>query len=597
MSNSNDYQITNLQAKELKLRQQQNDILTASSEKSLDILLDNPAPATLVQSFPDQDLYYLMHKIGPDDFVPVLAMAQSSQWEYILDMEIWQADRLELAPMTRILDLLFQADPQRLLRWGIIEKTSLFELYLSRHIQVRMREHDEPPPEDFDDYISLDEKFYFRFPELPTADDDDDDPKALDSEDTQDLIEKMLNLVADMDLSVYHGLLQEVQHVSAPETEEEEFRLKNVRLAEKGFLPFHEAVGIYQPAALDNLRKRPQGPDSRPYLTDPDDVLPPQFFNELLPGDNLFVKAIRRFEAPFSYELQSEVAALINEIIAADHIRLRTSEDLEKAIHKACAYLNLGLEKILNSTTDDPVSLDAAATMIQTYFIEDIFRTGSRAGIQLKTQAVKWYKQSFTQKKGLPLGFFDEYFLGVLGGLLIERPMFHDPGSGRLYRDFSSLEDIRATRDALAQIMALDHFTAQLDPALSNFEEGLLTYKTMLLTFWAKSRLDLPMTLEPIGTQDFGRFFSALFDQKVGTDQGKKDIGSPESTATVAKAAFQDFASWISEACQIPEEDMTPGMHRVIQQIMGELRDEYGAVPPSRIDPRFMPHFLLKKDR
>jgi len=92
MDQTTDYQLANIQKRELKLRTQRHGILTSDPEKALDMILSAPSPATLIQSFPDQDLYYLMHKIGPYDFIPVLSMARSDQWEYILDVEVWDND-------------------------------------------------------------------------------------------------------------------------------------------------------------------------------------------------------------------------------------------------------------------------------------------------------------------------------------------------------------------------------------------------------------------------------------------------------------------------------------------------------------------------
>ena len=143
MPKNTNYKLANIKKREMKLRSLRQDILVGESEKALDMILEAPSPATLVQSFPDQDLYYLMHKIGPYDFIPVLSMARSDQWEYILDVEVWDNDRLDLDYMTKTFDLLFKADPQRLLRWIIKEKPDYFEFYLFKNMEIFIREHDE----------------------------------------------------------------------------------------------------------------------------------------------------------------------------------------------------------------------------------------------------------------------------------------------------------------------------------------------------------------------------------------------------------------------------------------------------------------------
>ena len=548
----------------------------SDSERALELILDAPSPATLIQSFPDQDLYYLMHKIGPDDFIPILALAKSQQWEYILDVEVWDNDRLDLDIMTKTFGLLFQADPERLLRWIITEKPDFFEFYLFKNMVIYIREHDETPPSDFDDYITLDDKFYFRFPGSP-KETDPDGPKATDEFPHGELIEKMLKALAGMDLSVFHGLLLETLGVLPAETEEEQFRLKNLRLAEKGFLPTHEAIGIYQPTSLSALRRRPVTDELNQPSFDPDIPMPPQFFTRFIENDDLFTATLRLCDPEFMLQLQSELAALINKIISADKIKLRSKEDLEKAVKKACAYLNLGLE-VLSSEGPRP---KFAKKTIQAYFLEDIFRTGSRAGIKLKTKAAKWFSSSFMNTAGLPLGFLGEEYLGVIGGLLIDYPLYFDNyATNVMYRNFSSLSDIDKTSKALEQIIAIDAVIGKLAVDIQSFKTGTLTYKTLILTLWTKNRLGLPSNLEPIDIPLFKDFFVALF--------------SPPVPGTNDRIQLDDIALWASEATGLDEENLPKAFEVVLADLIKEIKTEYRDVAPENIDARFIPHFLLK---
>lgn len=579
---SKNYKLINIQKKELKLRAQRHEILVSGSEKALDLILDSPAPTTLVQSFPDEDLYYLMHKIGPYDFIPVLSMARSEQWEYILDVEVWDNDRLDLEYMTKTFDLLFKADPQRLLRWVIKEKPDFFEFYLFKNMEIIIREHDEFPPEDFDDYVTIDDKFYFRFPDKPPkieGDDDEEMPESKDTEETWELIEKMVKAVAQMDLSIFHGLLLETAAILPAEVEEEQFRLKNLRLAEKGFLPAHEAIGIYQPTRLSSLRKRPANDLFDRKTLDPDIPLPPQFFSQFIKGDDLFVKSLELFDPESILHLESELAALINKVISADKIKLKAREDLEKAIVKTCAHLNLGLEVILKGDLKPALARD----VIQKHFLEDIFRTGSRAGIKLKTKAINWFRQSFMNKSELPLSFLGEEYLGVTGGLFLERPLYYDNyATGKLYRNFKSLSDIAATDKALEQIIALDAVIGKLNADIKSFKQGVLTYKTLILTLWAKDRLNLPPTLEPIDIKIFKDFFIALF-AKSASDE-------------IEQIQLKDLILWTSEKTGIDETDFEKAFHEVLTNLIKELESDYGTVSPENIDPRFIPHFLLREN-
>nr|WP_320014117.1 DUF6178 family protein [uncultured Desulfobacter sp.] len=583
-----DHQLANKAKKELKLQKMRRDILVSEGSKALDMILEAPSPATLIQSFPDQDLYYLMHKIGIHDFIPVLALAASSQWEYILDVEVWDDDRLNTHMMTQVFSLLFKADPHRLLRWTIKEKPSFVEYYFSQKMRIFIREHDELPPEDFDDYITLDDKFYFRFPDSPSVADENPEGELLPQDapredglpdDAPELIEQMLKTLAAMDLSVLHGLLLETLSLLPAEVEEEQFRLKNIRLAEKGFLPTHEAVGIYQPIAGKNLTPRPEITRD-PHTMNPDIPMPPMFFTQFLIGDNLFAKALEQINGQGGIPgLDSELAALINKIISADRIKIRNRESIEKPLEKTMSTLSLGLEVLLEGSK---AGVEAAGNLIYKYFLEDIFRTGAREGAKLQTMMRKWYEKSFIGAKKLPLSFLGETYLGIIGGLMVQRPMFFaDYADKVLYRNFGSLSDIRATRRQLDEIICLDDFLNRLDVDIATFTFGVLTYKSMILTLWVRDRMGLnsskPLSLAPIEISEFKDFFTQLFgpDETIGDTQAK------------------DLGLWAAQASGVHEVDLPTALQGILYRLLRELESEYGHVRTQDLDPRFMPMFLL----
>ncbi|MGD9733729.1 MAG: DUF6178 family protein, partial [Desulfamplus sp.] len=123
MKQTDNYQLINAINKEKKLAAIRSEIMEMPAEKALDFILDASFPANLVQSFPDQDLHFMMYHIGKEDFIPVLSLASSQQWEYILDVEVWDNDRFNINKITNTLALLYKADPERLLRWAVKEKT------------------------------------------------------------------------------------------------------------------------------------------------------------------------------------------------------------------------------------------------------------------------------------------------------------------------------------------------------------------------------------------------------------------------------------------------------------------------------------------
>ncbi|MFH1155799.1 MAG: DUF6178 family protein [Pseudomonadota bacterium] len=578
-----DYRLANVMRKEKQLARIRSSILGMDSEKALDAILSSSQPATLVQSFPDQDLYYLMHSVGPDDFLPVLSLASSEQWEYIMDMDIWDRDGLHLPRMTTTLALLFRADPKRFLRWMVQEKPDLLDYFLNRNIEVRVREHDEDPSSFPDGFETIDDVMYFRFPEVPR--DLPDDEATLELHGThqgaEDLITEMINTIADMDLSVMNGLLMESQSIIRAETEEEEFRLRTVRLAEKGFLPYHEAIGMYQPLKKEDLVQRPGSSLSLPVLGT-DLPHPPVYFTGLFKGQGLFVESLDKFNEDPLLNLQSETASLVNRLVSADSIIVREKEDLEKAVRKTCNTLGLGLEVIHGASSRCTPSHGAA--IIRKYTLEAIFRVGSGVCMDLKFRARAWHKESWAHENNLPLSFFGDQWLGVLGGLFLDKPLYFDgygSGSGSLYRPFACLADVDNVSRALGEIMATDRLIRILDPDIKTFSRGVLTWKSLVLTLWVRHRLGLQSSLEAIDLDLFRPFFRDLF---AGRSKGKIDGDRRK-----------DMGAWLNQVYGLDADRIKETLGNVFESLFDELEDEYGAVQPERLDVRLVIHFLLKE--
>ena len=611
-SNSNssgkiDYKLENIIKKEKKLAATRKDILKLDSSKALNTILNSDMPATLIQSFPEQDFYFLMYQIGLDDFVPILSMASFEQWEYILDMEVWNNDMIDIPQMTRSLELLFKADPKRLMRWLINEKPEFIEYYFFKNIQVRIREHDEDPSDFEDGYRTIDDVFYVKFPEIPDTLPDylsehiDIAELKKNRQASEELITAMLNTVADMDLSVYHSLLLESCSIISAETEENQLRWKNIRLSEKGFYPYYEAVGIYQPVDHpDRLRRKPTKYIKAPvYGTDL--PAPPQYPAGLLSHDSLFAQSFALIEENILLNLENEFSALVNRLISADKKSIHEKNDLEQMIKKACSYLDLGIGLIHGRKTQCLPGHGAA--IIKKYWLEDIFRIASAAGIKLKAKAEKWYKKSFTKQNSLPLSFMGEQWFGLLGGLLLERPMYFDNyETGTLYREFSAPADIQQTSNKIDQLMAFDKIIEIICPEIEKNPPVYMNYQNILLTLWAKNRLGMDSSLSPIPMNEFKAFFKELFACEQNNENNLKDYENNNEKTDAGKKIDinkrKDLVLWLLEQPDINskiknKETFFKTIQPAFNALFDELENEYGHVKPDDLDPELISHFIV----
>lgn len=549
-------------------------------DAALAAILEHPQPAALVHSFPEEDLHFLIHDIGFDEALPLIRLASNRQWEYFLDMETWRGDRLDFPSVTEWLDLLLVSDPQRLVRWCLDDKLEFLELYLFRNIELRVREADEAGSDFGDGFFSDDDTFYARIVDYPVA----TPAEEADRSRRNEMLHRLLKRLSEFDHPRFQGLLLESAGVLPAEIEEELFRLRNGRLAEKGFLPFHEAIGVYQPLRPDEIATRGT---KVVRAASPDDArLPvPQLATAFLDEDNLFVRALKGIdEAHVHEQLQAELAGLCNQVISADREIVRGREQLRAVVAKVSGYLTIGLERLADGAANQRER--QASQLIRRHLLADIFRTGAGLVMQLKWRAQRWGRTNWCRSQGEHLAFWGESWLGLLGGLLLDRPKFYEPSSsGANYREFKAQADLREVERGLDQLMALDDLFTQLAPPISTVAEfSFPTYKNLLLTLWARSNLPMPSmdagTTISIPLAAFKPFYAALWT----TRGGRRIIGDGPKSA---------FLKWAAAASGQAPADLSDRLGSVFEALFDEIESEMAAVSPAGLDPRHVDLFLL----
>ncbi len=565
------------QIRNLHIRRKE--ILSLPAEKALDEILDFPQSAAMVHSFPEEDFFFLIHDIGVEDSIELLSLASDRQWEYILDVEIWEQDKISINSLTKWLDLLMKADPNRVIRWLLKDKLEMAEFYLFKNVEVMVREHDQDPSDFGDGFFTVDDIFYIRLIDSPYG------YEVSDREKRDEVASEILHRLAMFDHVIYQRVLFEFMTVLSAETEEEAFRLRNQRLAEKGFMPFDEAVGIYQPLKVKDLKdpgflKRLRFPNAAYSEANP--YAPVPFYSVgMLKQDNLFTRSLQEIKTDeILQQLQSEFAGLCNQIISADQKIIREREELRGIVKKACGYLSLGLEHISVKYSEKAVNRSAA--LIQKIPLSRIFRVGYGFALRLKWRAQKWQKQSWFSQKKLPLGFWGEEWLGVLGGLLIKKPLYFDNyKTGVIYREFESLNDIRETETVLSEMMAMDRLFSLMKITPLPVPGRLLTYKNFMLTLWARHCLALTQESLPLRSDEFKRFFEELWE-------------SSEKPKKVKLSAKESFLKWLSDASGEDIYEITQQSGRTFEKLFQEIESEYGEVSTRHLEAKYISLFLVR---
>ena len=227
--------------------------------------------------------------------------------------------------------------------------------------------------------------------------------------------------MADSDYIAYQKILLETVSGLPAEQEEELYRIRNVRLAEKGFLPWEDAVGVYQPLDPKQVPKRVSADVSRPSVETVSPV--PHYPANLLSNATPLSTSLTRIDSEAVLKkLHIEFAGLCNRIAAADFTKMNSKERLRSVVEKASGYLSVGLHIL---SRESRIGIQSAgnqfAALVQRHLLSDIFRVGYSQALKLKWRAQKWLDQAWFAHQGLSLTFWDEELLGVLGADLRRR--------------------------------------------------------------------------------------------------------------------------------------------------------------------------------
>ena len=217
--------------------------------------------------------------------------------------------------------------------------------------------------------------------------------------------------------------------------------------------------------------------------------------------------------------------------------------------------------------------------------LADIFRVGYGMALRLKWRAEKWRNNSWFMAKELPLSFWGEEWLGVLGGLLIKRPLYFDNyQTGTLYREFLSTKDISVTDTILTEVIAFDNLLATLSLKVKPLPPGsLLTYKNLLLTRWARETTDSgtgETAFAPLPLDAFRSFFDTLWR-------------GPEKPKAIKLSVKSAFLKWLKDKSGLTGTEITQQCGNALENLLAEDKTDLRKISKNDLDPRFIQLFLI----
>jgi hypothetical protein len=535
------------------------DLLSMSGRDALDKILNAENPKGLIQDMPYQDLFWLIKKIGEDDSIPILELASTEQWQYLLDLEIWERDRISLKIATAWLKRLLQADPERLLQWFTSEEGEPFAFfYLYKNIEVMIRpEEGEFDPKEGS--FTLDGKFYIN----------------VLNPSYEETIKALLEELASENFTKYQALLIMLAGVIPAEIEEELFRLRNVRLAEHGFLPFDEALVVYSPIDPEVLEF--EGPVDVYDITEDEEV------RNLIPvspflhwqKDSLLTEAYSRiWDHIFIDRIRLEFSALCNQIISAEGTQITGFEDLVRTARKASGFLNIAIERLCGG------EIISAELLLKNYPLLTLFRVGFGLVLRLKWEVEAWLKYSWFRARGLGFGFWGETWGRTLQGIMLKRPkLYCGFKEGEEFRDFERLSEVDGCRRIIKQTMAIDRLLKALEESNTVKEWKLGVFEPLfyvfLFNFWSRYLLKIEPSFEGISLEDARKFFRQLRSKK------------KKPPYNIMRRFRDNFIDFFMNYAQNWEREFQDILKETLSNVWNEFEEEYRWISEEDIDRRY----------
>ncbi|HLO24498.1 MAG TPA: DUF6178 family protein [Geobacteraceae bacterium] len=381
------------------------------AKKRMELILADPEGERLTRALKPQELFWTLMEIGMTDALELLEYASPEQWEFFLDMELWEQSAVSQAKALEWLGHLMEAGEEKLVGQLPYLDIELLLAILTREITVGGGvgdlTSDEERIADWDH--TFDNLYFITFRNPKNA----------------RVIGTLLDMIHRRNNPLYRTLMEGVKNEVESEMEEEAFQLRNGRLADLGFPSREEAVFIY--ARIDPASFAPAKEKKHLSRSEEGGLTVP------LKDDSLLARALQKLG---SEELGQELAYLVNNALVAEETPVSDSATMQSILQRVAGYLTIALEFLGG---DD---VERACGILEREPLKRLFQLGH----SIVQQARK--------KAGMVAGV--DYATGkALNGLKAERPRFYrglDSDRVDGYREFSGMADVRRVEEFLEKL-------------------------------------------------------------------------------------------------------------------------------------------------
>lgn len=469
------------------------------AEKS-ELLIRAHEPAKLVRAMSQEELYLITREMDIEERSEVIQNATLSQMQFISDMDCWKGDRADGKGFSLWLETLLAAGTGKALSWLL---TVDFETLVAGFLGVM--EVIKPDWEYASDEILGDRPFFTI----------DDMYHLYVPEESLHTMKSVMELLFENHRGRYTAILEGLIAENRDLLEEEAYRLREIRLSERGFPDVETARRVYRRITREEFEAFPKKENAaRDRESDP----MPNYLALTVSSRLYLDDVLLRFKAevPGVLEgIEEELAWLSNKVIAAEGFDFSSETEVWRGVTRARQFVSIGLEILCGE------NIERAAQLLRERWLETIFRVASTRIWQVRDQATAVTREYWNSRQDLMLETLDSVYGFVFRGLLEQVPQCYDETiAENTYhlRDFRTLLELERAERAVLQIEKLQiwlkpqweiKLLGALDEVKVFSESG--GFFSILGTVFARAVLKLKDTALPLTEKQAADFFKTAF--------------------------------------------------------------------------------------
>jgi len=524
--------------------------------RRIDALLSSEDAQAAVAALAPNEVFELVHEVGFEDAQDLINLATPEQIRGCFDLDAWNKDQLDIAPLKPWLVSLLEAGFEKVGEvWNRLD-AELRALILQRQVKVYDVSLGEEPAEDNESPIMATPDRFFML-------------ELLGDEETQSLVQRVVEDLYRADADLARHTIMSARSEPPAELEEMSYRWRSARLADLGYVDFYEALDLFRPLDVDKVAI---GEGSQDRTVDEPNRVSLVVAEEVI-GRGFLARAMAAIEDPTEAErIESALMTLVNKVLAAGRAKPGQPEVVQRGALYATATLSLGLETVARG------DLERATQALSSIGMQRLFRVGYTVTHKLARLAQALAARSVTA--GSPAK-------ELVAALCSPRPLFaraadEPPAAG--LRPFEAAADLRRAGEILTG----------------------LTVRIALVESLGVDVVALGQAPEPRPSLD-DHIRTALARAVVGGELSGTALSQAELTAlrdrgmqdgaltAAARALGLDAVKSRLGAAQLQASGVVLG--RLVTAWLDDLEAILGGVKDAQIDPRFVEGVLVEVRR